>query len=98
MVQALRRGQDIQHMTTDEKRSMLVYGVPSIEDYTIAVMDSITYKVSGGHMVVAGLMSDAQELMAAGHDESARKTLNIAKSILFRIKDGDLVGTPEGTR
>ena len=44
-------------------------------------------------MVVAGLMSDAQELMACGDAEGARKTLNIAKAILFQIMDGQLVGT-----
>jgi hypothetical protein len=44
-------------------------------------------------MVVAGLMSDAQELMAFGDTERARQTLNVAKTILFNIMDGELVGT-----
>ena len=43
-------------------------------------------------MVVAGLMSDAQELMTRD-TERARQTLNIAKTILFMIMDGELVGT-----
>jgi hypothetical protein len=46
-------------------------------------------------MVVAGLMSDAQEQMAFGDTEGARKTLNIAKSIIIMVMDGDLVGTVE---
>jgi hypothetical protein len=46
-------------------------------------------------MVVAGLMSDAQEEMAHGNDEGARKTLNRAKAVLFQIMDGSLVGTVE---
>ena len=44
-------------------------------------------------MIVAGLMSDAQELLALGENEQARKTLNCAKAILFKIMDGELVGT-----
>ena len=43
-------------------------------------------------MVVAGLMSDAQEEIASGMDERARQTLNLAKMILFEIMDGKLVG------
>jgi hypothetical protein len=46
-------------------------------------------------MIVAGLMSDAQELIAGGAQESSRQTLNIAKHILFLIMDGELVGTVE---
>jgi hypothetical protein len=46
-------------------------------------------------MVVAGLMSDAQELIAGGAQDRSRQTLNIAKHILFLIMDGELVGTVE---
>jgi len=42
-------------------------------------------------MVVAGLMSDAQEEMAMGAVERARQTLNRAKLILGEIMDGNLV-------
>jgi hypothetical protein len=38
-------------------------------------------------------MSDAQEQMGYGNTEGARQTLNIAKTILFQIMDGDLIGT-----
>jgi hypothetical protein len=34
-------------------------------------------------MIVAGMMSDAQEEIAHGMDEAARKTLNRAKFVLF---------------
>jgi hypothetical protein len=40
-------------------------------------------------------MSDAQEVMAFGDVESARKYLNKAKYLLFKIMDGELVGTVE---
>ena len=46
-------------------------------------------------MIVAGLMSDAQELIAFERPEQARQTLNCAKAVLFKIMDGELVGTVE---
>ena len=70
-----------------------MYGVANIDAYIESVKDSFTYEVTGGNMIVAGLMSDAQEQMAFGDTEGARKTLNIAKAILFQIMDGELVGT-----
>jgi hypothetical protein len=38
-------------------------------------------------MIVAGLMSDAQEEMAHGMIEQARQTLNRAKLVLFDYVD-----------
>jgi hypothetical protein len=70
-----------------------MYGVANIDAYIESVKASFTYKTTGGNMIVAGLMSDAQEQMAFGDTEGARKTLNIAKTILFQIMDGELVGT-----
>jgi hypothetical protein len=46
--------------------------------------------MTGGFMVVAGLMSDAQEQMAFGDVEGARKTLNLAKYLQFMIAAGEL--------
>ena len=72
-----------------------MYGFADIDAYVESVKDSITYKFTGGNMVVAGLMSDAQELIAGGAQDRSRQTLNIAKHILFLIMDGELVGTVE---
>jgi hypothetical protein len=44
-------------------------------------------------MVAMGLMSDAQELIAADAKEQARQTLNLAKYIIGKISDGNLIGT-----
>lgn len=55
------------------------------------IRSCITYQLSGANMVVAGLMSDAQEEMAMGAVERARQTLNRAKLILGEIMDGNLV-------
>jgi hypothetical protein len=60
-------------------------------------MESITAKLSGLEMVVAGILSDAQEMLAypCGADavmevaakESVRKQLNVAKFIIFKMMD-----------
>jgi len=60
-------------------------------------MESITAKLSGLEMVVAGILSDAQEMLAypcaedavmeVAAKESVRKQLNVAKFILFEMMD-----------
>jgi hypothetical protein len=81
--------------TTQTSRNEQMYGFADIDAYVESIKDSITYKFTGGNMVVAGLMSDAQELIAGGAQDRSRQTLNIAKHILFLIMDGELVGTVE---
>jgi hypothetical protein len=68
-----------------------VYGC-DINAFMANVTRSLTYKCSGANMVVAGLMSDAQEQMAYGDVEGARQTLNRAKALLFKVMDGTLDG------
>lgn len=80
--------------TATQDKSQQMYGC-DINEYVESVKESITYRFTGGHMVVAGLMSDAQELIACGAQDRSRQTLNIAKHILFLIMDGELVGTVE---
>jgi hypothetical protein len=76
-------------MTTKE---ITMYGC-DIEAFKESVRYSITYELSGGAMVVAGLMSDAQELMALGHTETARQYLNRAKALMFDMMDCDIKNT-----
>ena len=62
------------------------YGMSEVqirEEY----MNSITAKFSGLEMVAMGVLSDAQELMAMGRTEIARKQINIAKFILSEMMD-----------
>jgi hypothetical protein len=80
-------------MQVTQSNNQAMYGVNDIDQYIASVKNSLTYKLTGGNMIVAGLMSDAQEQMAFGDTEGARKTLNIAKAILFQIMDGTLIGT-----
>ena len=54
-------------------------------------MESITARFSGLEMVVMGIMSDCQEMMAMGTGprsvEYVRKQMNVAKFILAEMMD-----------
>lgn len=63
-----------------------MYGC-DIDAFVASVAESFTYKVGGINMIVAGLMSDAQEQMAFGDIEGARQSLNRAKALLFRAME-----------
>jgi len=71
---------------------MQVYGM-TVEDIQEHYMESMTAKVSGMEMVVAGILSDCQEMIAMRNptipsphvDESIRQRLNVAKYILFTM-------------
>ena len=60
-------------------------------------MNSITAKLSGMEMVVAGILSDCQEIMNTGlsdairmqNEDRIRKQLNVAKFILFEMMDAE---------
>jgi len=79
--------------TAQEERNINMYGIADIDAYVESVKKSVTYQFTGANMVVAGLMSDAQELIAGCAQDRSRQTLNIAKHILFLVMDGELVGT-----
>lgn len=59
-------------------------------------MGSITARLSGLEMVAMGVLSDAQELMAMGHTDAARKNINIAKFILSEMMESRLTSLPDG--
>lgn len=69
------------------------YGMTQ-EDIHIQYMNSMTARFSGQEMVVMGILSDCQEMLAMKNptiaspatDESIRKQLNVAKYILAQIK------------
>ena len=69
-------------MSVDKQLQM--YGC-DFQAFKESVEDSITYKLSGGVMVLAGLLSDAQELMAMGDTETARQYLNRAKALMYEM-------------
>ena len=76
-----------QALTEQEKREVRMYGVTEA-GMREAVESSITFKISGPAMMVAGMMSDAQEMMAYEQPdfntiEDQRQLLNRAKWIMF---------------
>ena len=83
----------MQVTTTQTERNVAMYGVENIDEFIDSITDTITYWGCSADMIVAGLMSDAQELMAHHDVEGARKTLNRAKAVLFKIMDGNLTGS-----
>jgi hypothetical protein len=70
-------------MTEFESRC---YGMTE-QDIREQYMQSITARLSGLEMVAMGVLSDAQELLAMGRSEDARKQMNITKFILAEMMD-----------
>ena len=58
-----------------------VFGCDIVE-FEKSVRESSSYRLGGKEMVVASLMSDAQEEISMGLVDKARQTLNRAKYIL----------------
>lgn len=79
-------------LTEQEKREVRMYGCTEAQ-MREAVESGITFKLSGPAMVVASLMSDAQELINTEYSkdgevgymqaEDARQCLNRAKWVMF---------------
>ena len=74
-------------LTEQQKREVRMYGVTEA-GMREAIESSITFKFSGPAMIVASMMSDAQEMMAysepdANTIEDQRQLLNRAKWVLM---------------
>ena len=76
-------------LTEKQKREVRMYGV-TVEGMREAVESSFVFQVSGPAMMIASLMSDAQEMVNTEYGEvdymraeDARQCLNRAKWILF---------------
>jgi hypothetical protein len=76
-------------LTTQEIREVRMYGCTEAQ-MREAVESSITFKFSGPAMIVASMMSDAQEMVSTEYGEvdfnraeDARQQLNRAKWVLF---------------
>jgi hypothetical protein len=67
-------------MTEFEKNC---YGMTE-NDIREEYMESLTAKFSGLEMVIAGVLSDCQELLG-DENERVRKQLNVAKFMLFEM-------------
>ena len=76
-----------------EQQMLQMYGMNE-DDIQAYYLDSITAKFTGLEMVVAGILSDCQEMMAYTNaasyqstEDAVRKQMNVAKFILFKIMD-----------
>jgi hypothetical protein len=67
-------------------REIQMFGMTE-QDIREQYMESLTAKLSGLEMVVAGILSDCQELGEMGRTEQVRKQLNVAKFILFEMME-----------
>jgi hypothetical protein len=84
-----------QYMTEREQK---MFGI-SVEDIKTQYMQSLTAELTGMEMVVMGVLSDAQEMMAMNSsaipspnsNEYVRKQLNIAKFILSEMMEDKLL-------
>ena len=76
----IRKGEEMTEFETN------CYGISS-EQIRKEYLESLTAKLSGVEMVVAGILSDCQEMLEMGYDKDyIRKQLNIAKFCLFEGK------------
>jgi hypothetical protein len=64
-----------------EARLLKMYGC-DIEQFLTSCRESVTYQTSGPGMVAASLLSDVQELIAAGLPEEARQMINRVKRFI----------------
>ena len=76
-------------LTEQEKREVRMYGV-TVAGMRESIENSITFKLSGPAMIVASMMSDAQEMINTEYGdvdymraEDARQQLNRAKWVLM---------------
>jgi len=83
------QGRYIRDMSDADRREIRMYGT-TVSQMREAVEQSITFRHSGPAMMVASLMSDAQEMINTEYGEvdsmraeDARQCLNRAKWILF---------------
>ena len=65
---------------TKQEREIQMYGMTT-EDIREQYVESLTAKAGGIEMVIAGILSDTQEMLT--NSEFVRQQLNIAKHLLF---------------
>jgi len=86
-------------MTEQQNREIKMYGTTE-SALRESIERSMTFKVSGPAMIVAGMLSDVQEMMAYGPydsdtlaviQEDQRQQLNRAKWVLFEYMSEERV-------
>ncbi len=59
-----------------------VFGFEMTDDIIDTLKKSITYRCGGKEAIITSMLSDVQELMLLGHDEDARKKINVVKYLV----------------
>lgn len=68
-----------------------MYGT-DINQYMKSMTESMAYRYGGAGMIVAGILSDCQEMIEHKYDKHfIRKELNKAKHILFSAMQNEIV-------
>jgi hypothetical protein len=80
----LDTGKSLENEMTDFEKQC--YGM-SQADIREQYMNSFTARMSGLEMVVMGILSDSQELLAMGATNDSRQYMNRAKFILSEMMD-----------
>jgi len=76
-------------MSEKDKQYMVMYGMP--KEWLDELVDDWQEPMMGGHYMLAmSILSDAQECISRGKDETARQYINRAKYVMREWRDVDL--------
>lgn len=81
---------DVELITLDRKNNeyMVMYGCT--QDDMLCMMNEPMNFIGGHYMLAMSILSDAQECIARGNDETARQYINKAKYVMREWRDMDL--------
>lgn len=74
----------------DKEYSQKMFGI-NPDNFLDRLKKSNTYQRNGALSYAARILSDVQELIEANDLESARQQINLAKLVIFEVKDGNLL-------
>lgn len=75
--------------TETDKRYLFMYGCTQ-DDLDDMIADEMHPLMGGHYMLAMSILSDAQECIACGMDETARQYINRAKYVMREWRDMDL--------
>ena len=81
---------EIQHYELSEKDSQYMSMYGCTQDDMLCMMNDPMNFIGGHYMLAMSILSDAQECIACGNDETARQYINKAKYVMREWRDMDL--------
>jgi hypothetical protein len=79
---------EVSGMSEKDKQYMVMYGCT--QDDMVAMMNEPMNFIGGHYMLAMSILSDAQECIARGNDNTARQYINKAKYVMREWRDMDL--------